>query len=156
MRPHGTPQELEQRRRLGVRLLRQGRTYRSIAEELNASTSSVVRWHRAYREKGRFGLKPKPHPGRPPLLSEEQKKTLVRILAEGPLVAGYLTDVWTLKRIGQIVRKNFGVRYCTGSLWNLMNGLGWSCQKPTKRARERKEWAIRHWKHQVWPHIKKV
>ena len=155
MRPHGTPQTLEKRRRLAVRLLKQGRTYRSVAQEVGASSSSVVRWQQAYWKKGRAGLKSKPHMGRPPLLSEGRKKALVRILVKGPLEAGYSTDLWTLKRIGQLVRKNFRVRYCTGSLWNLMDGLGWSCQKPQKKARERREEAIRYWKRRVWPHIKK-
>ena len=45
--------------------------------------------------------------------------------------------------------------YSTSNLWYLMNGLGWSCQKPTKRAKERREQAIRYWKRSVWPHIKK-
>jgi len=117
--------------------------------------SSLVRWRQAYRKNGRSGLKSKPHPGRPPRLSDKQKKTLVRVLVKGPLEAGYQTDLWTLKRIGQVVRKNFQVRYCIGSLWNLMDGLGWSCQKPQKRARERREQAIRYWKRHVWPHIKK-
>jgi len=155
MRPYGTAQQLENRRRKAVRLLKQGRTYRSVAQKVSASTSSVVRWQQAYRKNGRAGLKPKLHPGRPPLLSEKQKKALVRILVKGPQEAGYWTDVWTLKRIGRIVKKNFGVRYCIGSLWNLMDGLGWSCQVPTKKARERREREIRYWKRHVWPHIKK-
>ena len=155
MRPQGEPQTLEKRRRLAVRLLTQGRTYRAVAEETGASLSSVVRWQQAYRKKGRSGLKSRPNTGRPPLLSQQQKKTLVRILVKGPLEAGYTTDLWTLKRIGQIVRKNFRARCCVGSLWNLMDSLGWSCQKPQKRAKERREEAIRYWKYRVWPHIKK-
>lgn len=155
MRPHGKPQTLESRRRLAIQLLKQGRTYRSVAQELNASLSSVVRWHQSYRKKGKMGLSSKPHPGRTPLLSLSQKKSLVRVLVKGALKAGYWTDIWTLNRIGQIVRKRFGLRYCTGSLWNLMQNLGWSCQIPSKRAKERHEEKIRYWKHHVWPHIKK-
>ena len=146
MRPYGTPQQLENRRRKAVRLLKQGHGYHEVAEKLDASISSLVRWQQAYRKKGWKGLKPKPRPKKPSRLSDKQKKTLVRILVKGPLEAGYSTDLWTLKRIGKVVRKNFGVRYCIGSLWNLMDGLGWSAQKPQKRARERKEKAIRHWK----------
>ena len=155
MRPPGNPQILEKRRRLAVRLLKQGRTYRSVAKELNASLSSVVRWHQDYRKKGLGGLKPTPNTGRPPRLSERQKNTLVRVLVKGPLEAGYWTDLWTLKRIGQVIRKQFGVRYCVGNLWNLMQHLGWSCQIPSKRAKQRHEEKIRYWKNHVWPHIKK-
>ena len=155
MRPQGNPQALEKRRRRAVRLLKQGHTYCSIAEEVDASLSSVVRWQQAYRKKGHTGLKSQPNTGRPPLLSQRQRKTLVRILVKGPLEAGYSTDLWTLKRIGQVVQRNFRVRCCTASLWNLMDHLGWSCQKPQKRAKERREQAIHYWKRHVWPHIKK-
>jgi hypothetical protein len=33
--------------------------------------------------------------------------------------------------------------------------LGWSCQRPTGRARQRDEAAIRRWKQVRWPQIKK-
>lgn len=150
MRPRGKPQTLEKRRRLAVRLLKQGRTYRSVAQKVSASLSSVVRWQQTYRKKGRSGLKSKPHMGRPPLLSKRQKKTLVRVLVKGPLEAGYSTDLWTLRRIGQVVHKKFRVRYCISNLWNLMDHLGWSCQKPQKRAKERREQAIRYWKRRAF------
>ncbi len=155
MRPHGTPQQLENRRRRAVRLLKQGHGYHEVAEKLDASISSLVRWQQAYRKKGLVGLKPKPRPEKPSRLSDKQKKTLVRLLVKGPLEAGYSTDVWTLKRIGKVVRKHFRVDYCLSSLWYLMDDLGWSCQVPTKKARERREAEIRYWKQHVWPHIKK-
>ena len=155
MRPQGKPQTLERRRLLAVRLLKQGHSYRFVAQEVNASLSSVVRWQQVYRKQGKKGLKPRRHNGRPALLSGQQKKMLIRILVKGPLAAGYLTDCWTLKRIGEIIRKHFRVRYCIANLWKLMNGLGWSCQKPSKQAKERRAAEIRYWKQRVWPNIKK-
>lgn len=154
MRPHGTPTSLERRRRRAIALLKTGRPYRSVATEVGASLSSVVRWHQTYRKRGLRGLRPKPNPGRPPLLTEKYKQKLVRILSRGSLEAGYSTDVWTLKRIGQVIQKHFGICYCTGNLWRLMDSLGWSCQKPTQKARERNEAALRYWKRTV-SHIKK-
>jgi len=136
-------------------LLESGQSYRSVAAKVDASLSSVVRWHQAYRKKGREGLLPKPTPGRPALLSPRQKKKLVDLLVEGPLAAGYPTDLWTLKRIGSVIAKRFGIRYSIANCWKLMTALGWSCQKPEKRARERDEVAIRQWKRYRWPHIKK-
>jgi transposase len=136
-------------------LLKAGHTYRSVAVKLGASLSSVVRWHQTYQHAGSRGLRPKEAPGRPSLLSEKQKQRLLVILVKGALEAGYVTDLWTLKRIGQVVWREFGVRYSTSNLWKLMNALGWSCQKPEKRARERNEKAIRYWQLHVWPRIKK-
>jgi transposase len=155
MKPHGTPEQLEKRRLKAIRLLKTGHSYRSVAAQVDASLSSVVRWYQAYQKQGKRALKPKPTPGRPPRLSDAQKKKLVKILLQGPLEAGYRTDLWTLKRIGEVIRKHFGVRYTIPALWKLMRSLGWSCQKPEKQAKERNEAAIRYWKRVVWPRIKK-
>jgi transposase len=155
MRPYGTPQTLEKRRVQAIRFLKAGHTYRSVAVKLGASLSSVVRWHQSYQDEGSRGLRPKDTPGRPSLLDEKQKQRLLAILVEGALDAGYTTDLWTLKRIGEVVRREFGVRYSISNVWKLMNALGWSCQKPEKRARERNEKAIRYWQQHVWPRIKK-
>lgn len=155
MRPHGTPQALEQRRLLAIRLLETGNSYRSVADQIQSSLSSVVRWHQSYRKEGKKGLHSTPNLGRPPLLSAKQKEKLLQILIRGPLAAGYPTDLWTLQRIGKVIEKEFAIRYSLANCWKLMTALGWSCQKPAKRARERDESAIGHWKRWVWPHIKK-
>jgi transposase len=155
MRPHGTPQALEQRRLLAIRLLETGNSYRSVADQIQSSLSSVVRWHQSYRKEGKKGLHSTPNTGRPPLLSPKQKEKLLQILIRGPLAAGYPTDLWTLQRIGKVIEKQFAIRYSLANCWKLMTALGWSCQKPAKRARERNEAGIAHWKRWVWPHIKK-
>lgn len=155
MRPHGQPEMLEKRRLKAMALLKSGKTFRETAVQVGASLSSVVRWHQAYRKRGREALRPRPIPGRPPLLSPRKKKRLEKILLRGALVAGYQTDLWTLKRVGQVIEAQFGIRYSVANLWKLMARLGWSCQKPETRARERDEKAIAHWKRYVWPQIKK-
>ena len=155
MRPQGKGDVLEKRRLRAIALLQSGKTYRAVAAEVGSSLSSVVRWHQAYRKKGKKALRPRPTPGRPPLLSSREKKQLEEILLMGAVSFGYPTDLWTLKRVGQVVEKRFGIRYSIANLWKLMASLGWSCQKPETRARERDEKAIAYWKRYVWPHIKK-
>jgi len=155
MRPPGTPLQLEARRQRAIVLLRAGKTYQSVAGTLNASLSSVVRWAQAHRRGGKTALRPRPIPGRPPRLSATQKTRLVQHLVAGPLAAGYSTDVWTLPRIARLIARQFQVRYHPGHVWRLMAQLGWTCQKPQRRALERDEAAIAHWKRYQWPHIKK-
>ena len=155
MRPPGTPRSLEKRRLLSIRLLKAGHPYRAVALRTGASLSSVVRWHQAFRKRGVKGLRPRPSPGRPSLLSARQKKKLLRILEKGPLARGYPTNMWTLKRIRSVIRKEFGVRYTLVNVWKLMHRLGWSCQKPDDRARERNDAAIQFWLQHMWPRIKK-
>lgn len=166
LEPNGTPQVLEQRRLLAIRLLETGSSYRSVADQIQSSLSSVVRWHQSYRKcearlkkEGKKGLHSTPnfskrlaYTGRPPLLSAKQKEKLLQILIRGPLAAGYPTDLWTLQRIGKVIKKEFAIRYSLANCWKLMTVAPWrhwSCQKPAKRARERNESAIGHWKRWV-------
>ena len=155
MRPQGTPQQLEKRRLQAIRLLKEGKEPAEVARWLGASKSSVSRWRDVYRESGKSGLRPKPIPGRPPRLSKSQKARLVEWLLRNPLAYGYDTDIWTLKRVARLIENRFRVRYHPNHVWRLLTGMDWSCQKPEKRARERDEEAIVHWKRYVWPHIKK-
>lgn len=156
MRPPGTSKQLEQRRRRALVLLKRGRPYREIAVALRASLSSVVRWAQAYRTGGSEALRPRPTPGRPARLTPAQRETLRTHLVKGPLAAGYTTNLWTLRRIATLIHTLFGIRYHPGHCWRLMREqLGWTCQKPERRATQRNEADIEHWKQQVWPHIKK-
>jgi len=88
-------------------------------------------------------------------LSPSQKGQLVRLLVKGPLRAGYTTDLWTLARVAKLIQQEFGIRYHPGHVWKLLTGLGWSCQKPERRALERDEAAIARWTYTEWPRIKK-
>ena len=155
MRPQGTPQQLERRRRQAIRLLKAGNNLSAVARAVSASKSSVFRWDKAYKKKGRAGLRPKPTPGRPPKLSEQQTQRLTTCLVAGPLAAGHRTDLWTLKRIAQMIWKQFRIRYHPNHVWRLLQRLGWSCQKPERRALQRDDAAIAQWRRARWPHIKK-
>lgn len=155
MRPSGSAAQLEKRRRQAIQLLKAGNALSAVAAAVGASVSSVHRWYQTYLEEGLKGLRPRPTPGRPPKLSERQKKKLEKRLLQGPLAAGYRTDLWTLQRVAEVIEREFGVGYHPSHVWKILAGLGWSCQKPERRARQRNEEAIRRWKRYRWPHIKK-
>jgi transposase len=154
MRPPGTPHQLQKRRELAIRLLKAGKTAAAVARAVIASRSSILRWQRIYQRHGKWGLQAKPIPGRPARLSAKQKIKLQRLVLKGPIAAGYKTDLWTLSRIAQLIRRHFGVTYHPCHIWKILNALGWSCQKPERRALQRDEAAIAHWKRYVWPQIK--
>ena len=156
MRPHGSQEELERRRRHAIELLKEGKTTLSaVARSVGASKSSVSRWYQEYQKGGSKALRSKVIQGRPPKLSQTEQGSLSEILLSGPLVAGYRTDLWTLSRIAQTIHKHFGVRYHPNHVWRLLQRMGWSCQKPERRALQRNEKEIVHWKVYRWPHIKK-
>ena len=122
---------------------------------VGATPGAVVAWRQQYEKKGEEGLAAKPHPGRTPKLSSAQRKKLVGLLPKGPQARGFSTDLWTLPRVAAVIHKQFGVHYDTSHVWRILNGLGWSVQKPERRARERDEQAIARWRRRDWPRIKK-
>ena len=155
MRPPGKSADLEQRRHRAIELLNHGHSHRAVAKIVQSSLSSVVRWQQAYRAEGQEGLRSTPNIGRAPKLSEKEKEKLGTMLLRGPLSYGYSTNLWTLGRIADLIDNEFGVRYTRANCWHILHALGWSCQKPEKRAKERDEKVIRNWKRWVWPQLKK-
>ena len=156
MRPPGSPRQLEKRRRKAIALLCSGETYQKVAWAVKSSVSSVVRWHQAYQRNGKLGLRTKPIPGRPARLTPAQTATLTSLLVAGAQEAGYATDLWTLRRVSDLIGKRFGVHYgLTGARRLLLQRLEWTWQKAEHRAMERNEEAIARWKRADWPDIKK-
>jgi transposase len=155
MRPLGTAEELERRRRRAAALLDEGRGVREVARMVGASAGSVTRWRQALEKRGDAALRAKPHPGRSPKLSAKQRQKLARLLTQGPCRHGYSTELWTLKRVAELIERHFGVMYESSSVWHVLKRMGWSCQKPERRARERNEDAIAQWRSKDWPRIKK-
>jgi len=154
MRPQGTPQQLEKRRRRAIQVLQEGIPLSAVARWLGASKSSVSRWAHAYEQHGRNGLRPQPIPGRPPRLAPAQKARLVTLLLKGPLAYGYRTDLWTLQRIAHLIWTRFRIRYHPNHVWRVLRGVGWSAQNPERRALQRDDAAIAHWKRHRWPQLK--
>jgi transposase len=137
-------------------LLDSGRSLNQVARQLTCSPSSVMRWRDARETDGEDGLKPKPVPGRPPKLTVRQKKRLVSLLLKGAIANGYRTELWTTARIAELIERHFDVTYHRDHIGRLIGSLGWSCQKPARRALERDEEAIARWKRRDWPRVKKT
>jgi transposase len=156
MRPHGSPKSLEERRRSVVAFLKQKLSLHEIARRMGCHASSVLRWRNAMRSGGQDALKAKPAPGRPPRLTAKQKERLVRLLAAGAMAQGYRTELWTTQRIADLIERKLGVSYHRNHVGKLLHQLGFSHQKPERRAIERDERAIAAWKRSVWPRVKKT
>lgn len=155
MRPKGSSAELERRRRRAVALLDKGMKAAHVAKAVGVSRASVTRWRDSYQEGGDEALAAHPHPGRRPRMTARQRDRLARLLLQGPGALGYPTELWTLRRVAEVVQHNFGVRYHPGYVWYLLRSMNWTCQKPESRARERDEEAIARWRTVDWPNIKK-
>ena len=155
MRLKGSAAVLEARRHRALRLLDQGRSLNEVARRLDCAPSSVMRWRDAREEDGEEGLRVRFSPGRPPKLTARQKQRLVTLLLLGALAYGYATDLWTTSRIARLIFREFRVRYHRAHVGRLLHALGWSVQKPERRALERNEERIAQFKRKTWPEIKK-
>jgi len=156
MRPQGTPAELEARRRRAAKLLGQGKGINEVARIIGCSTGSVDRWKKALKKRGADGLKAKPHAGPRPRVDKAQKRRLVTLLKKGAVAAGYDSDLWTCRRVADLIGKTLGVWYDFNHVGRVLHALGFSVQKPEARARERDERAIARWRKKDWPRIKKT
>ncbi len=156
MRTKGTPAELEARRLRAGKLLRQGKSTSEVARLVGVTSSCVSKWKKSLRQRGLKGLKATPHPGPAPRLSTAHKRRLVAMLTKGALAAGYDSDLWTCRRVRDLIGKTLGVWYDLNHVGRILHTLGFSVQKPEARARERNEAAIARWRTKDWPRLKKT
>jgi transposase len=145
---------LEKRRLKGAKLLARGLSKSEVARQLGVTRQTVAAWEQRLDTGGQDSLK-RGTLGRPRQLDGEQERELSKLLMAGALSCGYPTELWTLPRIGKLIAKRFGVQYSTGHLWHLLRRLGFSCQKPEKRATQCNEDEIARWKRHTWPALKK-
>ena len=152
IRDHG---QLEKRRHRAAGHFNRGLHNAEIARRLHVSRAAVGRWRSAWKKGGRAALKSKGPAGCKSRLSPAQTQKLVAALEAGPVAAGHANDLWTLPRVATLVHKLCGQRYHAGHCWHLLRQLGFSCQRPTRRALERNERKIAGWKRSTWPALKK-
>jgi len=156
MRPVGDPKELERRRERAIALLEQGLMPVEVARRVGVDRRSVRRWKAAYRKRGAAGLKAKPAPGRPRKMSARERKRLERRLLKGARAVGFDSDLWTCPKVAELLQREFGIEYHVRHVPRVLRGLGFTPQKPARRAVERDEWAIAQWVKQDWPRVKKT
>jgi transposase len=146
----------EARRLQAAELFAQGRSQAEVARELGVSRQSAHLWHARLTQGGVDALRSRGPTGPDPKLSVAQLAKVEEALLAGAMANGFDTDLWTLERVGVVITQLTGVRYHPGHVWVILRRrLGWSLQRPERRASERDEQAITRWVTQEWPRIKK-
>jgi transposase len=144
-------QELEARRIKAGKLFTQGKTAYFVAKKFGVSSTTAREWRERWKN-GTLNAQPQ---GRTSLLTDEQKARVSKSIIKGQEAVGYKTQLWTLERITTLIRKTEKTSYKPRSVWHLLHALGFSCQKPVRRAKERNEQAIAQWKQTTWPKMLK-
>lgn len=127
-----------------------------VVAALGMPQQTVSKWHRAWRDGGRRALEGAGRAGRIPRLSHVQLAEVEAELIKGPRANGFATEMWTLARVAEVIERLAGVRYSQTQTWTILRErLGWSRQRPARRAAERDDEAIEEWVKTEWPRIKR-
>jgi len=147
--------QLERRRIKAAKLFDQGVSQAEVARQLGVHRQSVSRWHSTWQDHGARSLKRAGRAGRKPRLTREDFRQLERALKQGPETHDFGTQLWTTRRVATVIERLTGVQYHPDHVCRLLQRLGWSCQRPTTQARQRKEPEIARWHKVRWPQLKK-
>ena len=138
-------------------MFERGRRQVDVAAELGVSAQTASRWHRAWAGRGRDGLAGAGRAGRRRKLTGEQLAEVEAALLAGPKAGGFPTQMWTLARVAEVIERVTGIRYSQTQTWTVLwKRLGWTRQRPARRAVERTQEAIASWVSKDWPRIKKA
>src|SRR5438309_12084774 len=151
MRNHGTPLELQRIRMLAVRRVLEGHSPAEVADFLEVDTRSIRRWICSFNDGGWDRLRALPQLGRPRKLSPTQEKILLRWLREPATEHGFPTELWTSRRLAQLVREEWGIGFHPRYLPDWLRRRRMTPQKPQRVPRERDPEAIAAWLASDWP-----
>ena len=155
MTPRGPADQLEARRRLAATRVNEGWKQKDVAAFLGVSLKAVSKWVAAHRAGGDEALASKPHPGAKPKLTQRQERAVLSLLAKQPQAFGYKTDLWTTRRLAEVIHKRYKIRFNSNYLAAWLRRRGFTPQKPELEAKERKNPAIARWIAEDWQRIKK-
>ena len=145
---------LEARRLRAAELFAAGVRQAEVARQLGVSAQAVSVWHGRWQAGGADALRSRGPSGPAPRLSDGQLATVEQAVLEGAAAHGFVGELWTLDRIAIVIQRLTGVRHHPAHVWALLHHrLGWSVQRPVRRAAERDQAAIDRWVKERWPRI---
>lgn len=156
-RPRRDLEGMTARRMQAAEMFRRGKRQVDVVVALGVSAQTASRWHRQWTVGGRAALAGAGRAGRLPRLTDAQLDLVEQRLLAGPRANGFGTELWTLARVAEVIEAATGVHYGPTQTWTILRDrLGWSRQRPARRAVERDEAAIADWVKVQWPRIKKA
>ena len=133
----------------------QGKSSGVVAEMLDVKPGAVVKWIAWYNAGGSDGLRTKKKPGRPPRLTPKDKAKLALMIEQGLRSSKFEAGIWNGPMIGELIRREFGVRYHRHHIPRLLHQLGFSVQRPRKLLAKADLEAQQHWLRVRFPAVKK-
>jgi transposase len=128
---------------------------KDIAEALGVTKGAISQWVKRGKEGGEVALQERPKWGAPLRLIQVDREKLPELLERGAESFGFRGDLWTCSRVATVIQREFGVKYHPAHVSRILKDLGWTPQKPIRRAKQRKEAEIQRWQEERWPALKK-
>ena len=147
---------MEKRRLEALSLLADGLTQSEVARRVDVSRQAVSKWVAAKRVGGAKALASKGKPGRQTAPTPSELKKVESALLKGPVKNGYRNDLWTLRRVAEVIARVTGrARPSISGTWGLLRKMEWSCQRPARRARQQDVEAVAEFRTKTWTAVKK-
>lgn len=151
-RPFGTADELERRRTRAVQAVADGASRRTVATVLGVHSKTIAGWVRAAHQPG--GSAATPQPGPTPGLTAADLRHLGDLLAKGAKAHGWHNELWTAARVARLIEREFDLAYHPEHVRKILKRrLGWTSQKPRRKARERNDPEVARWVGDEFPRI---
>lgn len=137
-------------------MFQKGAAQAEIAKRFGVSRAAACKWHASWNKDGMPGLDSKGPPGFASALDGKGKEKFKKAILKGPLAHGYDTDLWTINRLRDVLKKTTKAAFGPTRTWIVVRELGFTPQKPSLRDIERDEKAIANWKTRRLPGLKKM
>lgn len=149
---HKTREEIRIR---AVKQVEAGESPEVVIKALGFHRSCIYEWIAKYREGGIDALITKKITGRPPKLQGKHIKKVYHIIKDkNPLQLKFKFALWTRAMVREVIFKEFGVRLSEVSVGRLLKKMGFSPQRPLRRAYQQDKKRVEKWLNEEYPAIK--
>jgi len=128
-----------------------------VARVMGISRATIYGWLELYRLSGWTALNAHKRGGRPRQLRDEHLEKLEELLKQGAASHGWINNLWTSKRVSEVIRQHFKVKISHSQANRILRSqLGWTYQKPIQRSYHRNEDEIIKWKSVTFKRVQKT
>ena len=131
-----------------------GQPLGQVADAYCVDRTTLFRWMQRYATEGKRGLERRVGSGRPRLLATFDMEALNDIVLDPASDFGFETDLWTVGRLRQVIREQYGVTISADTVWRRLRDAGFTYQKPERRYFEVNEEAREEWLRDEAPRIR--
>ena len=110
---------------------KQGKSIDAIKDIMQMPRRTVHGCLKRFDENGISAKDNRKRSGRPPLLTEKQRKALVKELEAGPPYNK--SGLWTTKEVRDLLKRTYGITFVNQHVWRMLTSMGFTLQRPRKR-----------------------